>query len=163
DGRSRYVLLETLRGYGAGLLTQAGERDQTAAALARYALGTAEEAAAGLATTTGESAAARRLDAEDATMRHALAWAVNHDRDIAPGLVTALSRWWLLRGGLPGQEPLLRELAGRAGPGSDGWCAAQFWLACTASAAADPLQALQRCDAVVEVIRDRGPSRALAD
>jgi DNA-binding CsgD family transcriptional regulator/tetratricopeptide (TPR) repeat protein len=96
-------------------------------------------------------------------MRHALAWAVDHDLDIAARLVTALSQWWLLRGRLPGQEPLLRELAGRAGPGSDGWCAAQFWLACTASAAADWLQALQRCDAVVEVIGDRGPSRALAD
>src|SRR5262249_53688566 len=162
-GRLPYVLLETLRAYGARLLAQAGEQDQAAAALARYALGVAEDAAAGLATTTGELAAARRLDAEDAAMGHALAWAVDHDLDIAARLVTALSQWWLLRGRLPGQQPLLRELAGRAGPGSDGWCAAQFWLACTASAAADPVQALQRCDAIVEVIGDRGPSRALAD
>jgi predicted ATPase len=38
DGRSRYVMLETLRAYGAGLLDQAGEQDQAAVALAGYAL-----------------------------------------------------------------------------------------------------------------------------
>ena len=79
DGRSRYVMLETLRAYGAGLLAEAGEQDGAAAALAGYALGVAEQAAAGLETTTGEVAAARRLDAEDATMRQALDWAMEHD------------------------------------------------------------------------------------
>ena len=38
DGRSRYVMLETLRAYGAGLLAGAGEQDGAAAALAGYAL-----------------------------------------------------------------------------------------------------------------------------
>ena len=38
DGRSRYAMLETLRGYGAGLLAGAGEQDQAQAALARYAV-----------------------------------------------------------------------------------------------------------------------------
>jgi predicted ATPase len=33
DGRSRYAMLETLRGYGAGLLAGAGEQDQAQAAL----------------------------------------------------------------------------------------------------------------------------------
>ena len=51
DGRSRYGMLETLRAYGAGLLAEAGERDGTAAALAGYALGVAEDAAAGLQTS----------------------------------------------------------------------------------------------------------------
>jgi predicted ATPase/DNA-binding CsgD family transcriptional regulator len=164
DGRWRYSMLETLRGYGAGLLTESGEQDQARAALARYALGVAEQAAARLETVEGEAAAARWLDAEDAVMASALAWAVDHDLDTAARLVTALSQWWVLpRGRLAGQQPLLRELAGRAGPGSDGWCAAQFWLAWTAFDAADPAQAMQRCDAIVEVIGDRGPSRALAN
>ena len=129
DGRTRYGMLETLRGYGAALLAQAGEQDQAQAALARYAVRVAEEAAAGLQTTAGEPAAARWLDAENATMGHVLGWAVEHDLDTAVRLVTALSMWWVLRGRLAGQEPLLRELAGRAEPGTDGWCAAQFWLA----------------------------------
>ena len=38
DGRTRYAMLETLRGYGAGLLAEAGEQDQAQAALARYAV-----------------------------------------------------------------------------------------------------------------------------
>ena len=47
DGRSRYAMLETLRAYGAGLLAEAGEQDQAAAALAGYALRVARQAAAG--------------------------------------------------------------------------------------------------------------------
>jgi predicted ATPase/transcriptional regulator with XRE-family HTH domain len=39
DGRLRYVMLETLRAYGAGLLAEAGEQERAEAALARYALG----------------------------------------------------------------------------------------------------------------------------
>ena len=39
----------------------------------------AEQAAAGLQTPEGDSAAARWLDAEDATMRQVLAWAMDHD------------------------------------------------------------------------------------
>ena len=163
DGRMRYAMLETLRGYGAGLLAEAGEQDQAQAALARYAVRVAGEAAAGLQTTAGELAAARWLDAEDATMGHVLAWAVERDLDTAVRLVTALSMWWVLRGRLAGQEPLLRELAGRAEPGSDGWCAAQFWLARTAEDAPDLPAALERYTAVIDVIRDRGPSRMLVD
>ena len=72
DGRSRYVMLETLRAYGAGLLAEAGEGDAVAAALATYALRVAEDAMAGLTADTGEVAAARWLDAEDATMGQVL-------------------------------------------------------------------------------------------
>jgi predicted ATPase/DNA-binding CsgD family transcriptional regulator len=163
DGRSRYAMLETLRGYGAGLLAGAGEQDQAQAALARYAVRVAEEAGAGMLTATGEPAAARWLDAEDAMMGPVLGWAVEHDLAVAARLVSALGDWWVLRGRLTGQEPLLRELAGRAEPGSDGWCAAQARLAWIAFDAADLPQALQRCAAILDVIGDRGPSRALVD
>ena len=114
-------------------------------------------------TTTGELAGARWLDAEDATMGHVLAWAVEHDLDTAVRLVSALGLWWMLRGRLTGQEPLLRELAGRAEAGSEGWCTAQLWLARTAQDAADLPQAQQRCSAIVAVIGDREPSRVLVD
>jgi predicted ATPase len=56
-GRSRYVMLETLRAYGAGLLAETGEGDAIAGALARYALRVAEDAASGLTAGTGEVAA----------------------------------------------------------------------------------------------------------
>ena len=80
DGRPRYQMLETLRAYGAGLLAGAGELEEAAAALARYAVGVAEQAGAGLRTAAPmrRQAAARWLDAEDATMRQVLAgrWTV---------------------------------------------------------------------------------------
>ena len=125
DGRLRYGMLETLRGYGAGLLAEAGEDAGAAAALAGYAVRVAEQAAAGLMTGTGEVAAARWLDAEDATMRQVLARALAHDPAVALRLAIALGWWWFLRGRLSGQYLLLGQAAGGAEPGSDEWCAAQ--------------------------------------
>ena len=97
DGRSRYVMPETLRVYGAGLRAEAGEGD--AAALAGYALRVAGDATAGLAAGTGEVAAARWLDAEDATMRQVLEWAMAHDAVVAPRLAAGLAWWWQVRAG----------------------------------------------------------------
>ena len=128
DGRSRYSMLETLRGYGAGRLAEAGEQDQAAAALAGYALGVAEQATAGLQTRTGEPEAARWLDAEDATTRQVLAWAMDHDPQVALRLAIALGWWWFLRGRLADQRPLLAEVTRYAEPGSGQWCAAQLFL-----------------------------------
>ena len=91
DGRSRYVMLETLRAYAAGLLAGAGEQDGAAAALAGYALRVARQAAAGAQSGDGELAAARWLDAEDATMRQALGWAGAHDPALALRLAGALA------------------------------------------------------------------------
>jgi predicted ATPase/DNA-binding CsgD family transcriptional regulator len=163
DGRSRYVMLETLRAYAAGLLAQAGEQDQAAAALAGYALGVAEEAAAGLATTSREAAAARWLDAEDATTRQVLAWTMAHDPATGLRLVIALGPWWFLRGRLTGQRPLLHEAVGHGIPGDDAWCAAQFWLGTAMVFSADLAGALDCFTAVRDVIGDRGPSRTLVD
>ena len=163
DGRSRYVMLETLRAYGSGLLARAGEQDGAAAALAGYALRVAEDATAGLQIGTGELAAARWLDAEDATMRQVLAWAMGHDAAIALRLAVALAPWWSLRGRLVGEYPLLREAAGRAEVGSDGWCAAQYWLGNTGLVSADLAGALGHFTALRNAVGDRGPSRALAD
>jgi predicted ATPase/class 3 adenylate cyclase/DNA-binding CsgD family transcriptional regulator len=163
DGRSRYGMLETLRAYGAGLLAEAGEQDGAAAALAGWALRVAEQAAAGVETSAGELDAARWLDAEDATMRQVLPWALAHDTATALRLVAALGWWWLLRGRLPGVYPLLREAADRAEPGGDGWCTAQFWLGWTAVFSADLAAALGHFTALGDAVADRGPSRALAD
>jgi predicted ATPase len=55
DGRARSLMLETLRAYGAERLAEAGEQPEKAAALARYALQVAEQAAAGIETPPGNS------------------------------------------------------------------------------------------------------------
>jgi predicted ATPase/DNA-binding CsgD family transcriptional regulator len=163
DERSRYVMLDTLRAYGAKLLAEAGEQDATAAALAGYALRVAEEAAAGMQAGPGEEAAARRLDAEDSAMRQVLAWAIDRDPVVAARVAAALGWWWWLRGRLSGQYPLLSEVAGRAEAGSEGWCAAQCWLGWAALSAAELAGALGHFTAVRDAVEGREPSRVLAD
>jgi predicted ATPase/DNA-binding CsgD family transcriptional regulator len=163
DGRSRYAMLETLRAYGARLLAEAGEQQEIAGALAGWTAGTAEQAAAGLQTAAGEVAAARWLDAEDATMRQALTWAIEHDRPVALRLAVALAPWWYQRGRLPGQDLLLQEVVGRAEPGTAGWCAVRFWLGMMARFSNDMAGALGHFTAVYDAVQDRGPSRLLAD
>ena len=163
DGRSRYLMLETLRDYGAGMLARESEDAEVAAALARYALQVAEQAAAGLRTGTGEMAASRRLDAEEATMRQVLAWALDQNADIALGLAVELAPWWFLRGRVSGQSPLLLAAAGHLAPGSRPWLAVQFWLGYTALFSADLTRALGHFTTVRDTIGDHRLSRALAD
>jgi predicted ATPase/DNA-binding CsgD family transcriptional regulator len=168
DGRSRYVMLETLRAYGAGLLAAAGEGAAVAGALAGYALRVAEEAMSGLTAGTGEVAAARWLDAEDATMRRVLDWALehdaalSHDAAVAPGLAAALAWWWQIRGRLAGQVPLLRAAVDRAAAGSDAWRAGHAWLGRASLDSADPAGALRHFTAACDAIGDRGPLQLLA-
>src|SRR6185437_9723136 len=161
DGRSRHVMLETLRAYGAGLLAGAGEQDEAAAALAGHALRVAKQAAAGLQSGYVDLAAARWLDAEDATMRQALGWAGAHDPALALRLANALGWWWVLRGRLPGEYPLVCQAAGAAEAGSGGWCAAQIWLGWAAQVSADLAASLSHFTAVRDAVAGRPPSPAL--
>ncbi len=164
DGRARYQMLETLRAYGAQLLAEAGEHEAATVALARYAVDVAEKAAAGLQTNTPEEAvAARWLDAEDATMRKVLAWALDHDPATAARLAGALGWWWLLRGQLAARYTLLREINARAETGSDAWCAAQFWLSAAANQCSEHAANLEHSTALVDAVAGRGSSGALAD
>jgi predicted ATPase/class 3 adenylate cyclase/DNA-binding CsgD family transcriptional regulator len=128
DGRPRYLMLETLRAYGAARLTEAGEGPDAAAALTQHALQVAGQAAAGLDTRDGELAAVRWLDAEDATVHQALGWALEHDPEAALRLAVALAPWWLLRGRWAAGYQLLAVAAGHAGEAGPEWCTAQFWL-----------------------------------
>ena len=154
DGRSRYPMLETLRAYGAALLAEAREDDEVDAVLSRYAVKVAEEAAAGLQTRTGELAGIRYLDAEDVTLRHALAWAMAHDTGTALRLALAQAPWWQLRGRLTSQVPLLVAAAEHAAAGSDAWCAARMCLGQAASQSADPAGALEHFTVVRDALED---------
>jgi predicted ATPase/DNA-binding CsgD family transcriptional regulator len=162
DGRYRYVMLETLRAYGALLLTEAGEDDAVAAAQAKYALRVAEDATAGLTADAGEVAAVRWLDAEDASMRQVLEWAMEHDAAVASRLAAALAWWWQVRGRLAGQVLQLRQAVDRAAAGSDAWCTGHIWLGQASLDSADPASALRHFTAVADAIGDRSPSPLLA-
>jgi predicted ATPase/DNA-binding CsgD family transcriptional regulator len=156
DGRTRYAMLETLRAYGAALLTEAGEDDTAAAALAAYAAEVVEEASAGLYTRTQEAASLRHLDAEDVTLRHALVWAMEHDPPTALRLALGLAPMWAIRGRLVSQAPLLAAAAEHADVGSDDWCGARMLLGQAAMSRADPTAALEHYAAVLAAVEDPG-------
>jgi predicted ATPase/DNA-binding CsgD family transcriptional regulator len=154
DDRSRYVMLETLRAYGAGLLAEAGEEDEVTAALAGYVTEMAGQAAVQVYTRTQEVAGLRYLDAEEVTLRHALAWAMDHDHAAALRLALTLAPWWQLRGRLASQAPLLAAVAEWAEPGSDEWCAARLFLGQVASLIEDPPAMLAHLTEVRDVLED---------
>ena len=164
DGRSRYSMLQTLRGYGLRQLEQAGEEPAAAAALAAHALSMAERAVAQLARSDQELSAARWLDAEDATVHQGLAWALDHDPPNALKLALALAPWWLVRGRWVQGYALLQRAAGQAGRGDDTWCAAQVWLGRLARGVSDFISVvLGHNSAVVTALKDGPPSSVLAD
>jgi non-specific serine/threonine protein kinase len=160
DGRTRYAMLETLRAYGAGPLAEAGEDGDVTAALAGYAAEVAEQASVGLYTRTGEAASLRQLDAEDVTLRHALDWAMEHDRGTALRLALSQAPLWSIRGRLISQAPVLAAVAEYAEPGGGEWCGARMVLAQAATYASDPVAALDHYDTVRAALEDpeRPPS-----
>jgi DNA-binding CsgD family transcriptional regulator/tetratricopeptide (TPR) repeat protein len=156
DGRTRYAMLETLRAYAATLLAEAGEHGEAMAALIEYAAGLAEEASAGLYTRSGEAASLRHLDAEDVTLGHALAWAVEHDPGTALRLALSQAPMWGIRGRLISQAPLLAAAAEHADVGSDQWCGARMLLGQAANSLADPVAAQEHYTAVLNAVGDPG-------
>src|SRR5499427_5562421 len=161
DERPRYQMLETLRAYGAGRLTEAGELPDAAAALTEHALQVAGQAAAGLETRDGELAAGQWLDAEDATLHLALGWALEHDPDAALRLAIALAPWWLLRGRWATGYRLLAEAAGHAGEDGPQWCTAQFWLGLL-TAASNVTTSFSHLTGVRDAFAGRAPEPLLA-
>jgi predicted ATPase/DNA-binding CsgD family transcriptional regulator len=154
DGRSRYAMLETLRAYGTGLLAEAGVEDEVTAAMAEYEAEMAGEAALGLFTRSREADSLRHLDAEDATLRYALAWAMDHDPAMSVRLTLAQAQWWQLRGRLVSQAPLLVAAAEYADPGSDEWCAARLLLGQVAGSVDDPPAMLEHFTAARDALED---------
>ena len=162
DGRARYLMLETLRAYGAERLADAGEHPGAAAALAGHALQVAEQAAAVMRASGGELAGALWLDAEDAAVHQGLTWALEHKPPTALRLALALAPWWRLRGRWVAGYSLLRAAAEYAARGEDAWCAAQYWLGVLASYT-DMAGALAHFTSVRDAVAARGPSPALVD
>jgi DNA-binding CsgD family transcriptional regulator len=162
DGRPRYAMLDTLRAYAAERLAEGGEQPAAAAALCRFMLGVAEAAAAELETSAGELAAGRRLDAEDATMHQALAWALEDNRAAALRLAVALASWWALRGRYAAGYELLATAAKATAEGGPDWQTAQFWLG---RLARSPGYAagLDHFTAVCDSLAGRPASRLLVD
>ena len=163
DGRSRYLILETLRSYGLNRLREAGEEQDAAAALAAHALGVAERAAAQMAVRSGEQPAALWLDAEDAAVHQGLAWALDHDPSAALRLAVALAHWWLVRGRWIQGRALLQRAVEQTGPDEGIWYTAHVWLGQLAAFTFDYDIALRHYSTVVEALADGPPSPDLVD
>jgi predicted ATPase/DNA-binding CsgD family transcriptional regulator len=163
DGRSRYSMLETLRGYGLERLRAAGEEHQAASALAVHAIHVAEHAAVQMAVRDQEQSAASWLDAEDAAVHQALAWALDHDPSAALRLAVALAPWWLVRGRWIQGSRLLQRTIGQADPSSGSWYTAHLWLGHLARMTFDNDLALGHLKVVIDGLRDGLPSAELVD
>jgi predicted ATPase/DNA-binding NarL/FixJ family response regulator len=158
DGRTRYLLPETIRMFAADRLAEAVERHEAAAALARHAIAVAEQAAADMRNRR-DRAALRWLHAEEATLDQAVNWALEHDPGTALRLTTALAKWWLRRGRRAESRTMLLAAAGHAAPGSREWCLAQFWL----GDIGPPEQSIGHETAALEVLTAQDPSPLLAE
>jgi DNA-binding CsgD family transcriptional regulator len=154
-------MLETLRAFGLQRLAEAGERAGADAALARYALQVAEQAAAGLQASGGEVAAARWLDAEDPITQQALTWALDHDPATALHLAIALAPWWLRRGRSEAGYTALRAAVGHTAGDKATWRAAQLWLGLLADSTSDLTASLNHFTAVRDAPAGDGPSPEL--
>jgi predicted ATPase/DNA-binding CsgD family transcriptional regulator len=163
DGRSRYSMLETLRGYAIGRLRQAGEERQASSALAEHALQVAERAAAQLAAFEEEQSAAQWFDAEDAALHQGLAWALDNDTSIALRLALALAPWWLVRGRWVQGYALLHRAAAQAGPGEGNSPTAHLWLGHLAFGGVNFGVIAGHYSTVVDALRDKPPSADLID
>jgi len=163
DGRSRYLMLETLRGYGRGRLREAGEEDEAAAALAAHALHVAERAAGQMSVRSGERPAVLWLEAEDAAVQQGLAWALDHDPPAALRLAVALAPWWVVRGRWIQGVGLLRRAIEQAGPAAGARYTAHVWLGYLARGTLDYELALRHYSTVVAALGDGPPSTSLVD
>ena len=163
DGRSRYLMLDTLRAYGTGQLADAGEGPAARAGLARYSLQVAEQAVQSMRGGREERLAVRWLDTENDTIRKALDWALGHHPDTAIRLVIALGPWWFARGQLTAVLPLLQAAAAHADAPGDEWGAVQFWLGQAAYTSGDYALARDSYSAVIDAGADRAPWPILAD
>ncbi|MFB9837876.1 ATP-binding protein, partial [Actinoallomurus acaciae] len=126
DGAGRYRMLETIRAYSAGRLSQAGEARHVRRAHARHFLGLAETAEP-LLRTPDQLEWLRRLDADYDNLQSALRWAIDvSDTALAVRYVAALGWYWFLRGQRTEGEELAAAAVALPGEGP-----AQAWaLAC---------------------------------
>ena len=164
DGRWRYAMLQTLRGLrrrAAGRVRGAGCGRGCAGPVGGG--GGRAGRARGCGPSRGRRPRPGGWMPRTPPLAQVLAWAMEHDADLVLRLVAGLGWWWYLRARLAGQYPLLREAAGRGVPGSDGWCAAQFFAGYAAWFSGDTAASLGHATALRDAAAKRGPCPALAD
>lgn len=111
SGETRYLMLETIRGYARERLDASGDREAVHRQHAAWALALAETAQQEL-YGPDQAAWAGRLAAEQDNLRVALTWAIANDPVLAVRLASALWFFWYAEGELvEGRRWLERALA----------------------------------------------------
>ena len=93
DGRSRFTMLETVREYALESLAQAGELETTQQRHLAYYLALAEQAGTRLAASD-QLLWLDRLEQDHDNLRAALAWAIDHQPEVALQLAGAMTEFW---------------------------------------------------------------------
>ena len=130
DGTGRYRMLETIRAYSAGRLSEAGEARRIRRAHAHHFLELAELAEPML-RTRDQMRWLRRLAAEYDNLHSALRWAIDvRDAAMAVRYVAALGWYWFLRGQRVEGEQLAAEAVAvpGEGPAHARALACMYWL-----------------------------------
>lgn len=99
DGEPRFGMLETVREFASEHLEASGEYATLAEAHARYFLTLADQAAADVLGASHRRGF-RRLEAENANLRAALAWSIGHRPELAFRFTASLAWFWGNRGQL---------------------------------------------------------------
>ena len=95
-------------------------------------------------------------------MNQALAWALDYDPETALRIAVALAHWWNLRGRVAEGHQMLTAAAGRAEPGTEAWCTAQFSLGVSTTYTSDHAAGLRHLTAARDGLAAAGPSPGLA-
>jgi predicted ATPase/DNA-binding CsgD family transcriptional regulator/Flp pilus assembly protein TadD len=152
---ARFVMLETIRGYGLERLDSSGEEASVRAAHAAYFLGLAEESEPRL-TGPDQQEWLDRLEAESANVRVALDWTLAHDAGAAVRLAGALGRFWWTHGHLvEGRRWLTAALARDAGSPADR-SRALYGAGSLAGEQGDYAEATARLEAALAAFRQTG-------
>ena len=137
DGRARYLMLDTLRAYGAGRLADAGSGPGRPPRWPGMRCRWRSRLPPECRPAPGNWTLPAGWTPRTPPSHQALAWALEHDPAAALRLAVALAPWWKLRGRMAAGYALLRAAAGHAAPGSDAWCAAHYWLGQAAHSTGD--------------------------
>jgi predicted ATPase/DNA-binding NarL/FixJ family response regulator len=115
DPVPRYRMLETVREFGLEQLNASGDEAATRRRHAAWYVDLAETATAHL-NGADQASWQDRLETELPNIRLALAWATDHDIDLALRLGASLQQFWIVRGNVSeARQALDRILASQAG------------------------------------------------
>ncbi len=163
DGEMRYGLLEAVRDFAAGKVTDA-DAPVLATRHSNHFASLAEQAGAGM--KSGDQAHwVRRLDAERDNLAAALEWATGAEPAAALRMAAALAQFWFVRGYLTeGRAGLRRALAASRATSADPELQARGLsaMAVLAAAQGDTGAALAGAREAVDLIRGLGDTEALA-